>query len=800
MRPRNLLFLVLVLAGMVVWRPWQLPADGGLGAESSAGDTGGSIEGGGGSRGSGGSNGSNGTTTGDGGIPDGGQAGGSSAGSTLRQTRQVGSWLEVEVDNRGSGALEVSLVAPGGTTRGQASAGVESTVLLDVLAGSQPLAEVAAEVILRAADGSVADRLKIRVREPVDLGNAPLLALTPSAADELRARYQGDGRVNYVLRHQVLGPARDFLQAPLAVPEIGGAWSGASNDADGLRASQEHSALADMNFKLGLAFVLTNKPEYAEGVRDILLQYASLYPTYPLHDRTGAVEGRLLPDAARMMAQTLDEARCLLDHARAYDLIRGSGVVDAQQDERITESFLRPSAQLLRGHEKGIHNIQCWLDSAAFLAFVQARDPVAASACISGKYGLDELLSQGVGADGTWLEASFMYHFFAAEAVVPMVRGLQALNLPFDEASVQRMTEAPYALSGPDGTLPMINDGVQIGLGGTAMSQTSFYEQVAVMFDSEDVSRPLRRWGRGRDYLTAVYGGPIFAQNPPADPPPAVNLADLGVAMLRVGPTAYQSSVAVDYGPHGGDHGHPDKLGIHVWLGGRPAIGEASTNLYGTALYRDYYKRSLAHSTVVQNGSDQSPASGSLKLFEAASGTLESASSQAIPGAQLGRLCHLTPDGYLIDLFRVQGGGGQSLDYVLHHYGNQVSTAAPFVDSADAGYPGDSAYDSLRKVKILDTSDDVDLTFSDSSGAHTVRVSGAPGTRLILAEAPWFEAGSFAPVLIIRRSASTTHFGIAAVDGTTFPADFQLQWDLAAGSVHYQSAGRPEGLQLSFAP
>ncbi len=730
---------------------------------------------------------------------DGEEENGNAAGSVL-QFRQSGSWLEVEVDNSGEVSLNLSLEAPGGTTRSRAPAGVRTTLFLDVPAGDDPLQDVAADLLLKAPDGGVLDRRSLTVLEPVALGSAPLLALSPTARDDLIQRYQNDNRTAYALGQQVLLPADNYLAQPTAVPERGGAWAG-SGDADGLLITRTHKELAEVCFKLGIAYVLKQDVAYAEGVRDMLLEYARLYPTYKLHDRSGAEEGqRLLPDAARMMAQTLDEARCLMEFARALDLIRGSGVVDAAQQEAIANDFLRPSAQLLRGHEKGIHNIQCWLNLAAFLAFLQADDLAAARACVSGKNGLEQILAEGVASDGTWVEGSFMYHYFAGEALVPLVRALQACAVPCDTSALEKMLEAPFALAAHDGTLPMVNDGVQIGLGQSAISQAKLYEQGVRIYSGDRLAWPLRRWTRGQDYLSLIYGGAVLPPDPPADPPPSIVLPDLGMAMVRTGPAAFESTLAIDYGPHGGDHGHPDKLSLHAWLGGRPAFGEASTNLYGERLYQDYFKRSLAHSTVLLNGQDQRPARGTLLRFDSTDQIIEVRSDQAYLGATLTRLSHLTPDGHLIDLFLVEGAGSASVDYVLHGYGQQISTSAPFLDAADAGYQANPAYRALRKVKVLDTADDVDIRFSDAFGSHTVRIAGLPGTHLILAEGPWFQVGTYAPMLIVRRSGARALIGVAAVDGPSFPSDFLLQWDLAKAAVQYQSAGRLEGLELEISP
>ncbi len=775
-----------------------------LSSACGGGGGGGSTQPAGGSSGNGG-NGGQGGGSGDQGGNDGGEEEDDGKGENETASGEIvhflqnGSWLEVEVDNNGDLRLDLNLEAPGGTSTRSAPVGVRTTVFLGIPAGDDPLQDVVADLALAAPDGSEIERRPLTLIEPIDLGSGPMLALSAAGVTDLLQRGSNDNRTAFALEQQILIPVDAFLANPTAVPDRGGAWIGASDDPDGVAIAWTHFMLAQSCLKMGIAYVLTQDVVYAEGVRDLLLEYARFYPTYQYHDRSGAQEGeRLLPDAARLMAQTIDEARCLMDFSRGLDLIRGSGVMDNAQVDAVANDFLRPSAQLLRAHEKGIHNIQCWLNMAAFLAFVQADDLAAARDCVSGRNGLEQVLAQGIAADGSWLEGSFMYHYFAIEALVPHVRALQACAVACDASALERMLEAPFVLAAQDGTLPMVNDGVQVGLGTSAWSQSPRYEQSVPLFQSDSVTWPLRRWTRGQDYLSLVFGGAVMPPDPPSDPPPSVVLADLGMAMLRTGPAAFESTLAIDFGPHGGDHGHLDKLSLHAWLGGRAAFGEASNNLYGDPLYKNYYKRSLAHSSVILDGQEQNPGAGSMLRLDATDQIMEARCDEAYAGAVLTRLSHLSPDGHLVDLFQVENGANATVDYVLHGYGSQVIPSVPFVDAADAGFQSNPAYQQLRSVKVLDTANEVDFVFSDAFGSHTARIAGMPGTRLILAEGPWFEAGSYAPLLIVRRQGTDTAFGMAAADGSSFPSSFQLQWSLPQGKVHYQSAGRPEGLTLEI--
>ncbi|WP_372595490.1 heparinase II/III family protein, partial [Actinotalea sp.] len=72
----------------------------------------------------------------------------------------------------------------------------------------------------------------------------------------------------------------------------------------------------------------------------------------------------------------------------------------------------------------------------------------------------------------------------------------------------------------------------------------------------------------------------------------------------------------LDAGPHGGSHGHLDKLGLYLYGDGvawQPAPGVPP---YGSPLRRGYYSRTQAHPTVRVDDQDQQPTTGTVDLLE----------------------------------------------------------------------------------------------------------------------------------------------------------------------------------------
>ena len=93
------------------------------------------------------------------------------------------------------------------------------------------------------------------------------------------------------------------------------------------------------------------------------------------------------------------------------------------------------------------------------------------------------------------------------------------------------------------------------------------------------------------------------------------------------------------FGMHGGGHGHPDKLNLVTWGSGRTwGIDAASIN-YGVPLHKEWYRSTIAHSTVSVDGGLQAEKDGRSIEWKVADGetTITAAADLAYPGVQLTR-------------------------------------------------------------------------------------------------------------------------------------------------------------------
>jgi hypothetical protein len=160
----------------------------------------------------------------------------------------------------------------------------------------------------------------------------------------------------------------------------------------------------------------------------------------------------------------------------------------------------------------------------------------------------------------------------------------------------------------------------------------------------------------------------------PLTSPPVLSTAvfkDVGFVALRSrgGEPIY---VAMDYGTHGGWHGHYDKLGLVLYAQGREICIDPGSVLETAPAQEKWYRQTLSHNTVVVDQKSQAPGQGLLDFLH------------CTPSFQLAAFsCDTTYRGVLFDrcvgilgnrcvlvMDRVLGTTEHTCDWVLHARGS----------------------------------------------------------------------------------------------------------------------------------
>ncbi len=668
--------------------------------------------------------------------------------------------------------------------------------------------------------------------EPLDLPGRALLAMTAADQTTLQNRYSNKGRARNVM-NGMLSEVEAALLTTLTIPTTKGGdprgyrcpdhgdalqvmpndearhqcpvdghiYGPENTEAEqyayimGAYNSGKHKTLAEQAFHMGVAYQLADDLRFAERAADILIEYADLYLTYPVNDRHGDSEGK---GAARVLTQSLDEARWLVALARSLDLIRGSGALTDVEAEQVKDDLIRPSAEMLaaKREEFGVHNIQCWHNSAVLLSALQLEDFTMAREAVWASGGVVDQLRDGILSDGIWTEGSFGYHYFALRALLPALQGMRRAGILLDDSRIRDMFLGPINVIQPDGTLPLVNDG---SLQSFHTNLRELYEQAAALFDDAEVAAPLEVFGRGNTVESIIYGLKSVKEGGWQDPE-SVNMENNGISTLRSSNTAGETLAIVDYGPHGGVHGHPDKLSLSLWMGDDLVLRESGHNGYSEPWYHGWYKRSLAHSTLIRDGLDQDEVEGAAtaRSFSKAAGatTLSLETDGVYPGSTLQRLLHTTPNGRFMDVFGATSDESHTWDYVLHGQGTAtINVSLETIGNIGFGGP----YNYLKNKKAGIANNDIVVTFTTSGGAtNTVRVLGEPGTVVILAEAPGFPSNTKHPVLIVRRVGANPIFASVVTEGSDLPSGMSVNMDIPGRALTFEEPEASSAVTLSL--
>ncbi len=133
-------------------------------------------------------------------------------------------------------------------------------------------------------------------------------------------------------------------------------------DGGGGYTHERHKKNYKLMFDAGVIYQLTGDKNYADYVRDMLLAYADLYPTLPLHPKRKM--GKQNP--GKLFWQSLNEAMWLVYTSQAYDLVLAS--LSAQEKVTIEKGLFRPIVKFLSVDSpetfNKVHNHGTWTTAA----------------------------------------------------------------------------------------------------------------------------------------------------------------------------------------------------------------------------------------------------------------------------------------------------------------------------------------------------------------------------------------------------------------------------------------------------
>jgi hypothetical protein len=220
-----------------------------------------------------------------------------------------------------------------------------------------------------------------------------------------------------------------------------------------------------------------------------------------------------------------------------------------------------------------------------------------------------EQMERQVHADGSHFEQSTYYHVYALDMFL-FHAILAKPDTPYME-KLERMADHLHALLGPARTLAMIGDddggrlfhpyGRRDQFGRASMATASVVlDRQDWPFNADDLQAQ-SAWWLGADVLERKPGAGKWASRLFSDSGIAVMTAGANHALVDAGP----------FGPWGAGHSHADTLSMVVRSGSEEILIDPGTFTYvGEEKWRNWFRGTHAHNTIVVDGRDQAIAAG----------------------------------------------------------------------------------------------------------------------------------------------------------------------------------------------
>jgi len=386
-----------------------------------------------------------------------------------------------------------------------------------------------------------------------------------------------------------------------------------------------HSTIATNTYRLALNYLLNKNSTILERLRNYFIEYSNNYQTYPYHGTKGTDE-YFATSGGRLMPQTLDESEITVKIIVTYDII----YEDLTREERayIEYNFLRPLYTTIKRQNSKESNWQSWHNAAMTGVGVVLNDKEMVEYAIDGATnGFKFQMNASVGDDGIWYEQSMGYHYYALSALQSNAQYAKCMGydlfhyttpmstVPGGKKGLKDMYMGPIHLMMPNYNVPGINDGGEQSL----TSNVDYFEVAYELYPEE---RDILGWAlctflanRTRNSIYAMkYGHELpdwcTSKGPTDDvksPLKSEYLEASGAAILRTD----GDYLFYENGPHGGWHGHYDKLGIVFYTHKTELVRDYGSLAYRLPMHNNYFKRTLSHSAPMLDGICQTESNAS---------------------------------------------------------------------------------------------------------------------------------------------------------------------------------------------
>jgi MYXO-CTERM domain-containing protein len=285
------------------------------------------------------------------------------------------------------------------------------------------------------------------------------------------------------------------------------------------------------------------------------------------------------------------------------------------------------------------------------------------------------------------------------------------------------MFSAPVMFSMPNGDLPAFNDSTTTSL----LGEERLFEIALKRWNDPTFAAALQGSNRGRD---ALFSGVETVPKASSIKLQSALFPSAGYGVLRAGDDKLRTYLALDFGPHGGGHGHYDKLGFVYYARQSVLAIDPGTQPYAAPTHATWDKMTIAHNTVVVDEKTQAEATGNLHQFLATPvvSVVSADAGKAYTTAKLLRTMLSTPE-YVVDRFHTSSTdtADHKFDYILHAPGKSTS-ALPL--TAYSSFPQSDGYQHLTSSQSAQSDSSWSAQFQQATAGGNVGSAWASATGI----------------------------------------------------------------------
>ncbi len=628
----------------------------------------------------------------------------------------------------------------------------------------------------------------------------PGLLLTPGGVKEIR-KWSSRLPAFEKSLEELKKTADQALTNPILVP--------VPKDGGGGYTHEKHKSNYTEMVAAGVLYQITGRRDYSSFVRDMLMEYARIYPELGPHPIVRS------PVPGKLFWQTLNESVWLVNTACAYDCVFNA--IPEPDRRYIEDNLFYPMAGFISNGNPDnyavfnrMHNHGTWANAAVGMIGYVMRDQNLVDMALygskkDGSAGFFKQLEVLFSPDGYFTEGPY-YQRYALWPFLVFAQAIQHQQPELDVfgfrngilyRAVDAMTQLSY-----NGELFYLNDALQ-----KTLKSTDIISSVDIAFRNNPEKKEWLEVARYQDAFLVSDAGIFTAKamyremSAPVVMKPAF-LSDGpagdqgGIAILRWGSGNDHTCLTFKATSHGLSHGHYDKLSISFFDSGNPVLTD-----YGSARFLNiepksggnytpenysWAMQSIAHNTVSVNEGCQfngqikvsSLHHSEINFFDFSDPAVQVVSgteNNAFPGVSMQRTLALLKlsdleNPVVLDIFRIVSDTLCQLDLPFYFRGHPVSSSVNLQKSFEALKPlgkGNGYQHLWLEAEGRSAANTAVFSWVNGSRFYHITTCTNPETQLLMARTgandPGFNLRS-EQGLIIRQPQARRHTFVSVVE------------------------------------